>query len=376
MAAFKCNLDTFMPFHDTSFAFTTKQIGNVGGNRAIQAMVFTAPATMTITKAVVYVTANAVGGLSTLRYGLQTVVTNGAGFGPAGIPSGTWVSGTQGTTDVSLFNPNDYAELTGMSFAVTQGEKYAFVMYPDTLWSTGYNFTVNGSITNTPLSTQATWYPVEQSFNGTTTTSTIYSGFPVFGISDGTNWYGLPSPSATLTSAGTGGGSTNQVGFSFQLPSTITSARVSEVIIAGYQYGWASGGVIFRLIDQTTNTTIQSSSSNVMFGTSQSFASYRASFLSPATITPSNIYWVVGEGVGNQSLKYFTAGDTYKTAYRTMLNSVEFGYRNGTTGTFTKVTNPSVGIPIATIVLEDVVTPGGSSGGLLVHPGMAGGIRG
>jgi hypothetical protein len=121
---------------------------------------------------------------------------------------------------------------------------------------------------------------------------------------------------------------------------------------------------------------VQSSSSNTQFATSQVQTNYIADFLSPATLLPSNIYWFVGENVGNQSLNYFTYGTTYESAYNTSLRGVEFGFRNGTTGAFTRVSSPNTGIPVATVVLEDIVMPGGSSGGLLVHPGMAGGIRG
>jgi hypothetical protein len=366
MAAFKAELNTFLPFNDSNFGFTTRTIGPNTANS--QSMVFDSPFTGTLTRAVIYVTAEAIAAASTLRYGIQSVISNGAGFAPAGIPDGTFIAGTQGTIDANTLVVG-YNELTGMSFSLTEGEQYAFVMRPDTNWTAGYTVTVRAALTTNPFVNDAAWYHV----NGTTPGT----GIPLYGLGTSTRWYGFPCPlAAPADSTSTTAGPTNQIGFSFSLPSTVSTYKVSEIWVSGITYGYG-GGPIFRIIRDSDNVTMQSGTTNIYRRTSQILSAYRVTYKAPVNLAGGVKYWFVAEGPGNTTMRVWTIDETYAPAYNEELENVDWGFRNATSGAWTKSTSPTKTLPTATVVLEDIVMTGGGGGtSVYNHVGMTGGIRG
>jgi hypothetical protein len=358
-------------FQAQNFAFTTRNIGPNTANS--QNMIFVAPETGVYTRIVMQATAETIAATSLLKYGFQGI-TNAVANTPPGIPDGTYISSA--TTDANLFNigvaptiTNNYIVLSGLSATLTKGTPYAMVLQPNTNWTAGYNITVRAAMTSVQEADTVTHYHINNATAGT--------GLPAYGIGTTSKWYGYPAPFTTPADALNPAGADNQIGIKFIMPTAITSFKIRGWWINNLRMGFGSDNTAtVRLID-SSNTTLQQVAVDFNKVRATQFW-YRHFFEftdTLATLTGGSTYYIVlqtGNGANN-TMTGFTINSDYAEAFSTFTH--ELVYRNGTTGSFLSTTAPETSLCLHDLVLEDVTTAG-AGGGMIVHPGMSGGMRG
>lgn len=388
MATITVASPTWVDYADTSVSIVTRSIGTAVTSR--QKMIFTSPITGTITRIALCVTANTTLTGTLLKYGFQGVVDVANSLGRGGDADGTFTNST--TVDASTLTVLSSSSvsgmniLTGLNQSVVKGQRYALVMEPNAAWTAGQTLTVRASLSGLPNTASQTWYSINAA-----TLPQNSSGIPCYGIGTSSAWYGFPSvlTAPTFVEQGAISGIT-QCGFRFNLPSTITSAKISDVWFQGFKFGFGSGSLICRIINDTTNTTLQSGSTGVdaaHYKTTQLTNPIQFTFTdSLATLTPSvnYVFLVEASNGSNIGFNVVDLDATTRTAWESpygCLSNVSFLRRGATSGTWTETslwgTDPVFTAPVAKVQFIDVTTAsGGGAGGLIVHPGMTGGMRG
>ena len=389
MATLTVSSPTWIDFADTSVTIVTRSIGNAVTSR--QKMIFTSPITGTITQIALCVTANTTISGQLLKYGFQGVVDVANILGRGGDADGTFTNST--TVDASTLNVLSSGTvsgmniLTGLSQSVVRGQRYALVMEPNAAWGAGNTLTVRASMSGLPFTASQTWYSINAATNPQSS-----SGVPCYGIGTSSAWYGYPSvlTAPTFVEQGAVGGTT-QCGFRFNLPSTITSAKISDVWFQGFKFGFGTGPLICRIINDSTNVTLQSGSTGVdsaHYKTTQLTNPIQFTFTDTlATLTPgvNYVFLVEASNGANIGFNVVDLDRTTRTAWESplgCLSNVSFVRRGATSGAWTETTfwgtDPVFTAPVAKVQFTDITTAsgGGGGGGMIVHPGMSGGMRG
>ena len=386
MATLAVSSPVWLDYADTSVSVVTRNIGI--GVTARQKMIFTSPITGTITRIAVCVTANATIAGQLLKYGFQGVVDVANTLGRGGDADGTFTNST--TVDASTLSvlssgtTSGMNILTGLNQSVVKGQRYALVMEPNAAWGAGNTLTVRASLSGLPNTASQTWYSINAS-----TVPQSSSGVPCYAFGTSSAWYGFPSVLTVPTFVEQGAISgTTQCGFRFNLPSTITSAKISDVWFQGFKFGFGSGSLICWIINDTTNTTLQSGSTGVdaaHYKTTQLTAPIQFTFTDTlATLTPgvNYVFLVEASGGSNIGFNVVDLDSNTRTAWETpygCISNVNFVRRGATSGAWTETTvwgtDPVFTAPVAKVQFIDV-TSASAGGGMIVHPGTAGGMRG
>jgi hypothetical protein len=344
-------------------------------------MTFVPPVSITCTRIAFYSNSSAsLNGTDNIKGSIQTVAQTSRGFAENGRPSGTLV-GTGTTVASNTLNSTGWNEITGLSATLTAGVPYAVVLEPTAAWTAsivarmGLQDTASGI--NNP-------YQVNNWFAGNERQTNI-NGMPLLLYGSSTSWYGFPAPNAlpanqTNSNPSAGSGYV-QSAITFQVPSSITNYKVAKVQLNNVRFGWGSSPVVFRIMDATGTTSLQATTNRTDAHTlfTQVHTTIDVVFEGTlATLLGGTTYMFVVEYQGGDIQMYTTDIDnTYNSAlFNTFagLTGGAYQFRAGTTGLWTTVTGSTRMNPIG-IQLSDMTLSGGS-GGMVVHPGMSGGMRG
>jgi hypothetical protein len=377
MATIAVTTPTWIDFADTSSTITVRTIGTAVTSR--QKMIFTSPITGTITRIALCVTANSTVSGQLLKYGFQGVVDVANTLGRGGDADGTFTNST--TVDASTLNVlasgtvSGMNILTGLNQSVVKGQRYALVMEPNAAWAAGNTLSVRSQINGFPFTASQTWYSINAS-----TLPQNSGGIACYGIGTSTAWYGFPSvlTAPTFVEQGAVGGTT-QCGFRFNLPATITSAKISDVWFQGFKFGFGSGGLICRIINDTTNATLQSGSTGVdaaHYRTTQITNPIQFTFTDTlATLTPgvNYVFLVEASNGSNIGFNVVDLDSTTRTAWESpygCLSNVSFVRRGATSGAWSETTfwgtDPVFTAPVAKVQFIDITTAG--AGGAVTEP--------
>jgi hypothetical protein len=276
--------------------------------------------------------------------------------------------------DIGTMPPGEIVQFTmTLTSALTKGERYAVRIFPSITFGAGCNFNA-AYATNTAYSQNADEYGV----NGVTPAA----GYPNISIGSSTVWYpnkcsrALPQ-ATTATSA-----VASQVGFRFTLP-TGFNYTLNEIVIKGLRLSAAAqttGTYTGRILDAAATTTVASSLSYThglqRVGT-QTVTNYSFNFTTNPTLTGGTAYFFVVENSFEKTLQYFHIDNTTDSSlsFNGEVANLDVVFRNGTSGAMLSASTLSYqALPFAQIDATPVA--GASSGGMLVHPGMKGGING
>jgi hypothetical protein len=382
MAAIKAWMHTVSAFVGrVPNSFATATIGTA--TTANGWMVFVPPVNMTVTKVAFYVVSTTgVLGSDLIKASIQTISQTSRGFAESGRPSGTIV-GTSATVAANTMNVAAINAITGLSATLTAGTPYALVIEPNATWSGTSTMVIRIALNDTSTNNV---YLINGWYAGITTNVSGTAGFPVLLFGTSTDWYGHPCPDALPANqniANPGAGSTYmQTAIKFTVPSTITSCKVDRAVLQNIRYGWGSASVIYRIMDSTGTTSLQATTAttDAFTHTTQTHSVLDVQFTgTKATLTGGTTYLFVVESQSGSVEQYTMDIDlTYQNAlfnaFADLANG-EFIYRTGTSGLWTQVTTFKRMNPLS-LQLSDIVTAGGSGGGMVVHPGMSGGMRG
>lgn len=379
MATITVSSPTWLDYADTSVSIVARPVGNAVTSK--QKMIFTSPITGTITRIAICVTANTTTSGDLMKYGFQgvTIVANTLGNG--GDADGTYTNST--TVDASTLNVLSSGTvsgmniLTGLNQSVVKGQRYALVIEPNSAWTAGHSLTVRANLTGLPHTASQTWYEI----NGSTNPQNS-SGVPCFAFGTSTAWYGFPSVLTAPTFVEqTAVGGTTQCGFRFNLPSTITSAKISDVWFQGFKFGYGTGPLICRIINDTTNTTLQSGSTGIdgaHYKTTQLTNPIQFTFTDTlATLTPgvNYVFLVEASNGSNIGFNVVDLDATTRSAWESpigCLSNVSYVRRGATSGVWSETTywgtDPVFTAPVAKVQFIDVTTPSGGGGSLATEP--------
>ena len=366
--------NTFFPFGPSDYTYAQRTIQTASGTAGFS-YVFICPADFAngaSFRIAIQCSANTNNGGENVSARLYAISSQaGVGVWNSAAP----LSGTANIdNDIGTMPPGEIVQFTmTLTSALTKGERYAIRIFPATTFGSGCSFNA-AYATNTAYSQNADEYGV----NGVTPAA----GYPNISIGSSTVWYAnkcsraLPQTS-TATSA-----ATSQIGFRFSLPTGL-NYTLNEVVIKGLRLSTAAqttGTFTGRILDAAGTTTIASSPSytHALARVGSNTASnYSFNFTTNPTLTGGTTYFFVVENAFEKTLQYFHMQNTTDSSqtFNNEVNSLDVVSRNGTSGAFLSFSTASYqALPFAHIDATPIA--GASSGGMLVHPGMKGGING
>lgn len=276
--------------------------------------------------------------------------------------------------DVGTMPPGEIVQFTmTLTSALTKGTQYAVRIFPATTFGAGCGFNA-AYTTNTAYSQNADEYNV----NGVTPAA----GYPNISIGSSTVWYSnkcsraLPQTTTATTATA------SQVGFRFTLPTGL-NYTLNEIVIKGLRLSAAAqttGTYTGRILDAAATTTIASTPSythGLQRVGSQTVTNYSFNFTTNPTLTGGTTYFFVVENSFEKTLQYFHIQNTTDSSqsFNSEITNLDVVSRNGTSGAFLSFSTLSYqALPFAHIDATPVA--GATGGGMVVHPGMKGGING
>lgn len=276
--------------------------------------------------------------------------------------------------DIGTMPPGEIVQFTmTLTSALTKGERYAVRIFPDTTFGAGCGFNA-AYATNTAYSQNADEYGV----NGVTPAA----GYPNISIGSSTTWYSNKCSRALPQTTTASSAVTSQTGFRFSLPTGL-NYTLNEVVVKGLRLSAAAqstGTYTGRILDAAGTTTIASSPSYThalaRVG-SQIVTNYSFNFTTNPTLTGGTTYFFVVENAFEKTLQYFHIQNTTDSSqtFNGEILSLDVVSRNGTSGAFLSFSTASYqALPFAQIDATPIASA--SSGGMIVHPGLSGGING
>ena len=349
-------------------------------------MTFVPPVSITCTKAAFYSTAS-VGLNSTdnIRASIQTVTTTTRGAFESGRPSGTLV-GTGSTVATNLLNTTGWNEITGLSATLTAGTPYALVLEPMAAWTATHTvaMTVNDTTTNQPF--LLPWWQAGQ------LRETGINGFPTLVYGSSSAYYGFPScvtqnspliiSPVNKTVSNTSAGSTYcAIAVEFRIPASVVSCKIDQVTMNNIRFAWGTSAAVFRIMDSTGTTSLQSKSIESAFVSTTALHGPLTIMFDGtlATLTGGSTYNFSVEYQGGDIQTYtYDFDNTYAAAIDATFAGLvggRFRSRPDLASAWSVSVTQYQHAPI-TVRLSDITMSGGAAGGLIVHPGMNGGING
>jgi hypothetical protein len=312
------------------------------------------------------------GNPDSLRVGLQEVDTT------TGLANGTWLGGVSNfaTLTVTTAANNSFVTATlPTSVTLIRGQVVAMVLDPTTGGGGGNGWDAN-DLLNVSRSIANATHNSRGPYGIDNTTRATVQNF-VFKINTSTKTYGLPIETITARSVGTGTSpAVNEWGMYFRIPTTVcASYKVEGVRIGGVPSlaDWR-----LRLYDTNGTTVLQQvlvDKDELHLGTA-----YVASF-----------YW------DDSTLATLNAGSYYRIAFAPTTATatgavysydldlaIDRGCFIGDPADMSATerrdggawTETDTRLWVMQALICDVTAPTGSAGGMLVHTGMSGGIRG
>lgn len=310
----------------------------------------------------------------TCRVGIQSVNTSGD-------PSGTWL----GYTDYTA-NSTNFPNFSGINLSitangtasVTRGQLYAIVMYAQSgTWDANNNLqfvTLFGGVGQYNTS-----FPTMKSVvSGAANNNNNPQPHPNIYCESSSATYGNPQISPTNITSWNSGSTPDEIGVKFSLESSWTT-NFNVLGMQGVLGITNSASTATMKLYDSSNTVLQSKSftaTEIYAGTNT--ANLRTLMFDTATLsslTPGSTYRLTLE-VTNASLGFTTflqvnfPNNTVRRAFVGSGTYVRTERANAGAWTDTDTAVP------AWKLLISAATATGGSGGMVVHPGMAGGMRG
>lgn len=310
----------------------------------------------------------------TCRVGIQSVNTSGD-------PSGTWLGYTDYTANATNF-PNFSGvnlDITANGTAsVTRGQLYAIVVYAQSgTWDASNN--LQFTTTYAGAGQYITAFPtVKAIVSGAASNHNATQPHANMYCESSTATYGNPQVTPTSQASYNSGGTPDEIGLKFSLESSWTTnfniLGIQGILGVTNSAGTAS----LKLYDSADNVLQTTSLLASEFTAGNAGALQRTLFFDTttlATLTPGSTYRITLEAT-NASAGFSTilqVGFPNNTVIRSFVGA----------GTYMKTTRTNAGawtdtdtvVPAWKLIVS-AATASTSGGGMLVHPGMSGGIRG
>jgi hypothetical protein len=364
--------DTISPFQAADFSFTSRSIQTSGATNGF-VYVFICPASFANGDTVhveMSVSTNGNSGAQSVSARIHAL--DGAGNWNSAAPLSSAALLTNSTTNFPVGGVAQM-DLT-LTSALTKGARYALRITPNTTFTASLGFNAVFA-TNQSFSANSDEYHI----NGVT----LATGTPNLAIGTVTTVIGKRcirrlAQTTTATTA-----VTSQIGFKFTLPSG-SNYTLNNVYLKGLVLdtaGGTAGTATPRILDTAGSTTIASGTGILQADLRQATSAvgnFTFAFPSGVSLTGGTQYCFVIESNTAKTLQFVEVENTFDaipTANGTV-TGMDVIQRNGTSGVFSTstVVLSYTAIPIATLDV-DIVTSA-STTGMLVHPGLSGGIHG
>jgi len=350
----------------SNFVLSTTSTSNVTGF----GWVFRVQETATITS-ISFLVSAVTGSPGTIRGGIKDVNTT---LGTVTADTTTWAGTNTAFGTATTWTAGAWKTITlGTSLSVTRGDVYAIWLQPSTgSWSVGTDdISIQRSYTNIQVLERA---PYAIQANGSTTVSKVAVTTPCFMYHSSTKSYGWPFTGATDYGAAINSGTTpDEFGLRFRLPSSSCSSySVAGVLVSGLL---GTGDWDLVLYDSNGTTELQ----NITIDKDQIYnaASWpHHVYFNETTLSallPNTYYRVTlrpTSGTNMGTTHYWTlksAGDRNAlTNQAADINWCERADAGAWTDTDTR-------LPVMQLIITDMTASGG---GMIVHSGTAGGMRG
>ena len=302
----------------------------------------------------------------------------------SGIPSGTWIAyqdttvgtSTSGSyTNFTMFN----VTLTSGNVAttnLTRGQVYAIVIQAQSgTWNSTNSFRTWVDVGQ--VGSMATVFPYTYGIaNGATQAKSTNALTHLLTVGSSTKWYGLSFTTSNIASFNSTA-TPNEYGNVFVVPTgTCTSYKVAGVSLPIGLTNSATTSYNLTLYDSSSTVLQQTSFNNRdMFAvTTLGLRSYYFTG-TLATLTPGTTYRIAlsatSSTAGFGSFNALNFGVNQQSGFVGAGGTYYYTTRAG--GAWTDTTTSALGMKI---IIQDMTSTGGSSSGLIVHPGMSGGMRG
>jgi hypothetical protein len=318
----------------------------------------------------VSVTTNANGAGRTELVSTRLYATNGAGIANTAAPLSAIT--TESCTPTT-YVPNTIHETSlTLTSALVKGTRYALRIFPDTTLNSTITFNVVFA-SGHPYTLNADEYHV----NGTT----ISTGYPNLGVGNASSWYPPKCIKAVSLATTATTFVTSQAGFRFSLPTGLNYilTKIIGVNITLSATNALTGSFLGKILDSSGVTTLDSTTS-VLTNDVRSSTNFTFNFNGGITLVGGTTYFFVVESDLDKRLNYFQIqedSDASQT-YSGEVNNMDVVTRNGTSGAF--LSYSTLGPPAYRAVFHALIeaTPVAvaAGGGMVVHPGLSGGING
>ena len=311
------------------------------------------------------------GSSGTIRVGLQGVSTTG-------VPNGTWLGWgdfTVNTTNFPNFSNKQWTFTTNAT--ITRGQYYAIV-YQATTGTFGASDNVRFYIyrgTSIGSASKAFPYTIGQT-GGVLGSKSTTANIPLMSCQTSTREYGFPWSGGTAT-AFNSGATPNEVGIKFNLPASVaTSFKVSGVtMVVGPTNSAATWDL--KLYD-SSNTVLQSASftNTAAYNTNSLFPrTYYFQNSSLTALSPNTDYriTVTATSASLGALAYVKLGGGWAVSNALIPGGKFHWTERNSPAAFTDDVNAMMSMQL---IVDDLTASGSGGGGLIVHPGMSGGMRG
>ena len=342
------------PREQTSTSYTTFVLDEFTDYYAV---IFRAPSTNAIAK--MFYNFSAVSGTPTAEISLQGVTS-------AGVPDGTIKSSGNAKATWTATATAGWQTLTS-SYTPTAGELLAYVVKI----TAGTSITVNVRVGGNPIN-----LPCGVTYNNTGAVTTRLGTPAVWGIKgSGTTWVHGNPQSATAANAITNA-SVIEEASTFVVPSWCSSMRIVGVESAYRMATSATGEIrIYTGIGASDVTVTQSIT--IAAATDMQAVSATATtrfYFQPVTVNAGSGFRISTRATSANSITHYQVSvvDNEDTEAWGIWNGTNYRSRR-TTGNWTDSLKD---VPFFAPIIDDITAPSGGSGGLIVHPGMVGGMRG
>jgi len=309
------------------------------------------------------------GSAGTVRVGIQSVNTT------TGLPSGTWLGyGDFAMNGTNFPNFSTKQWTLSTTATITRGQYYAIVIFALSGTFDNSNkvrfYTVRGTGVGPAFLTFPYTYNIDNGVaSGKSTTATI----PNFGCGTSTRQYGIGTSGATQASWNSSS-SPNQRGMKFKLPPSLcTTFKVAGVRMAVGPTN-ASSTWDLNLYD-SSNTVLQNRSYNNLEAYNTNSLLMREYYFDEATLSalsPNTDYRIAVQATNaNGCMSYVELAGAYDCSSAFIPDGTFHLTTRTTTGAWTDTT--TAWMPMQ-LIIDDFTAS--ASGGMVVHPGMSGGMRG
>lgn len=326
--------------------------------------------------------------------GTPTTNNLGAALYPlttGGLPNtgATFANSALGSVTPTFYQPVNTNDNTWVwvtlsnSFTVTAGQEYAVVIWNNSGTDASNKITVNGNLTVWG----AQGLPAFLSCAGGTWSKPATNNMPVMGLQSSTNAYGRPF---TLTTPFTNNsfGSTTESGMSFTIP-TNYGASVKLRGVRGIFTSPATNATNTwqaNLYSSPGSSPVQQAKSNlIVVDRSERFGMTQSTFIfTSEPVLTTGVEYAIGFSTTAASAGgVFTLAVATASDFNAWAGQQQFAFTTRTVNAFANIdagtatgnfADTTTKRPWLDLIIDDITAS--ASGGMLVHPGMAGGIRG